>query len=500
MARLRSYRRCFVAVCCLLAVHAAPLASQSASARGTIRGTIFDSLATGRPLVDAEVFLDGADRATRSDPRGRFRLDSVTPGEYALVFYHPSLDALGLSGPVRRIRVGEGEILDVELFTPSRGVFYQATCAAPADTGLGVLVGTVVRGTALKPVEGARVTASWTLWSITQAGMRQTIQEATALADRTGAYKLCGIPTDVPVQLRVQSGDGGIALEEMSLAERVVEARRVVLPDTSASLGELPLPSPAGSPNLSGRRNLEQGTASLVGVVRTPDGRPVANAQVALPDLGVFVVTPADGAFSLTGLPGGQRWVEVRAIGFRPLRVRAAFAEGKVARLTATFDATVTTLATLKVIGRAPPIETSGFEQRRRTGTGVYLSAQDIEKRRAYSVNDLFTGIPGVEVRLQGMSAVVVISRALGTGGVMANRCDPVWYVDGVRFRDADYGQQLFGADISSRPSFLDNIIRPSEIAGIEVYRSLSSAPPQYQPLDSSCGVILVWTKRRYGQ
>ncbi|HEX4934451.1 MAG TPA: hypothetical protein VFV33_14780, partial [Gemmatimonadaceae bacterium] len=50
------------------------------------------------------------------------------------------------------------------------------------------------------------------------------------------------------------------------------------------------------------------------------------------------------------------------------------------------------------------------------------------------------------------------------------------------------------------RPVGLDAIMRPNDIEGIEVYKNVASAPPQYQPLDSSCGVILVWTRRRPGR
>jgi hypothetical protein len=469
----------------------------------TIRGTVFDSLETGRYLSDADVFLDGADRAVRTDSRGRFALENVPAGTYRLAFYHASLDAIGVQGPVRSVTVTAGQILDVELFTPGREAFYVAACSAPPDSGLGVLLGTVTRGAgpAATPAARARLVAGWTMWTLGRQGMRQTLREAAAMTDASGAFKLCGVPNDIPVLVRTESAEGDLVLNEISLSERVVVQRRFALPEAPDASVDPARLAPRGVTNVAaGRADAGRGTAVLAGTVRTPDGRPVSNAQVALPDLGIAVNTPADGSFVLQGLPGGPRWVEIRAIGFRPLRARAALAEGKVSRLAATFDAAVTVLATLKVLGARASLETTGFEQRRRTGSGVYLTADDIEKRRAYSVNDLFAGIPGVEVRLQGMSAVVVISRAMGSGGVMANRCDPVWFVDGVRFRDSDFGQQLEGADISSRPSFLDNIIRPAEIAGIEVYKSLSSAPPQYQPLDSGCGVILVWTKRRPGK
>jgi hypothetical protein len=39
-------------------------------------------------------------------------------------------------------------------------------------------------------------------------------------------------------------------------------------------------------------------------------------------------------------------------------------------------------------------------------------------------------------------------------------------------------------------------IPRPQDVYGIEIYRNLTGAPPQYQALNSTCGLILIWTTR----
>ena len=58
--------------------------------------------------------------------------------------------------------------------------------------------------------------------------------------------------------------------------------------------------------------------------------------------------------------------------------------------------------------------------------------------------------------------------------------------MDGVRlYADPELGLQL------------DQVIpRPQDVYGIEVHRNVATAPPQYQPLNSTCGVILIWTQR----
>jgi len=43
----------------------------------------------------------------------------------------------------------------------------------------------------------------------------------------------------------------------------------------------------------------------------------------------------------------------------------------------------------------------------------------------------------------------------------------------------------------------LDNLVRPSEVSGVEVYTSTAGAPAQYAGAGGGdCGMVLVWTKR----
>lgn len=37
--------------------------------------------------------------------------------------------------------------------------------------------------------------------------------------------------------------------------------------------------------------------------------------------------------------------------------------------------------------------------------------------------------------------------------------------------------------------------VKPSEIAGAELYPHGVGAPPQYQELNGSCGIVLIWTR-----
>ena len=66
--------------------------------------------------------------------------------------------------------------------------------------------------------------------------------------------------------------------------------------------------------------------------------------------------------------------------------------------------------------------------------------------------------------------------------------------------RGADSTDRIDGAHIPVWPEGLtgndiDRWVDPHEIAGIELYVDL--VPPQFQPTLSSCGSIVIWTKRR---
>jgi hypothetical protein len=93
--------------------------------------------------------------------------------------------------------------------------------------------------------------------------------------------------------------------------------------------------------------------------------------------------------------------------------------------------------------------------------------------------------VPGVRLLPNGSSYLVELQRGQGQifNPALANYCPPSYFVDGVYF-------PLPPLQTPSLP-----LVR-EEILALEVYSNIFSAPPQYQRLDSGCGVILVWTKR----
>ncbi len=109
--------------------------------------------------------------------------------------------------------------------------------------------------------------------------------------------------------------------------------------------------------------------------------------------------------------------------------------------------------------------------KRRTRGSGHYVSRSDIERQRPAYVSDVLRSVPGVSVRSSGIGSVV---RLRG--------CRPAIFMDGVQAMNAE----------------LDEVARPSDIEGMEIYSSWAGVPPQFVDRSGrSCGAILVWTRRR---
>ena len=77
----------------------------------------------------------------------------------------------------------------------------------------------------------------------------------------------------------------------------------------------------------------------------------------------------------------------------------------------------------------------------------------------------------GFTVVGEGLDAKVRSTRGLSSFNMS---CDANVVIDGMQHQDI-------------------NLVAPSSIAGIEIYRGAAGAPAEY---DSSCGVVVIWTKR----
>jgi hypothetical protein len=132
-------------------------------------------------------------------------------------------------------------------------------------------------------------------------------------------------------------------------------------------------------------------------------------------------------------------------------------------------------LGAVEVQGKAH-VNVPGFEDRAKRGFGTFLTREDIDKRQPILLTDLFRSVPGLTVGFDGTNYIVQSSRSVGTG------CQVQWWVDGSPF--------------DNMAGDMDQMLRPDDIEAVEVYKSASEVPVQFQGRDASCGTVVVWTKR----
>lgn len=451
-----------------------PLLAQSA-----LHGTVVDSLAGG-PLAGATVQLVRSDRPLQgltavTDAGGNFGFGALEPGRYVVVFFHPRLDSLGLQMPLRAVDVGVGETA-LALATPSAGTIAAATCGPPSADSTGLVLAQVRDADTGASLPGSAVRVSWSELVMGGGGLRSSRLMAEAVADDAGRVALCSIPTDVPV---IASAE--LAGAASGPVELVVPPRGFVHRDLRIGRGTaaevIATATDADDDSFVQRR----GSARLVGTVRTADGRPVPHAGVMVHGTAAADTTGPNGTFVLNALPAGSYTLEARAIGWQPWRMAVNLASARTDTARVVLTQAVQALDRVTVYGKPSrgSRDLEGFLRRQHSGYGRYLGQEQIERRNAFDVTDLLRDVPSLRIVQGGESMFDKV--------ILLRKCVPTVYLDGHEVRD--------GA------TSIRDMVTPIELAGIEVYNSPTSAPPELLPnyKKYDCGVVAFWTKWRMG-
>jgi len=482
-----------------------------------LAGTVRDSIRSG-PLADARVELvpaaarESAGYRAVTDSLGAFSFDSVAPGRYLIGFFHARLDSLGIAPTTRIIDVGDDAVQRViTLAVPSARSVAAALCGAPNEN-TGVMFGRLLAADDASPVKQATVHARWGELVVDAGRLKREIRTVRFEVGETGRYVLCGLPTNVTVLVSVGDADDverpaertGIVdttrtsvpsawsgTLELSVDSATMTTYRDILVTTearaSASLGTQLLDSPADAPVAPTRTTR---TAALIGRIVRPDGSPLRGARVrirAARDADASgdreATTGDDGRYALDGLPGGTQPVEVIALGFSPIRGIVDLRP----RRAATFNATVATFATVLdavTVYAALPIR-AGHEfaiRRADDRRTTFVTADDIARRTPVSTSFALAGVNGLRV-VPGEGGRLKLSGRLGPLGSPqfgGSVCSLRVFIDGFPLENV--------GDI-------DNVIRPNELGGVEVYDDAYSAPPKYGGGGSPCQVVLLWSK-----
>ena len=447
-----------------------------------IGGVVTDSIA-GVPLANATVQLAGEQNraltfTTQTDSLGRWRLPSVRPGRYLAGFFHPALDAMGMEPPVTLVDIQPDTAARLDLGTPGPSALRARLCPQTAPDRA-VLLGIVGSADTGAPIAEAKVVLTWSEMRLSEEGLRNVKRRLPVRVRPDGGYLACDLPADVDLVANAEAPRRRGGLIELRLEQRSLTRRDFALGDSTSVLTVvLPDTSAAREGRLEQPITVARGTAALSGSVRARDGRPLQGARVQLWGSDVQGSTGASGTFALSGLPSGTYALEVRAIGYAPKRVAVTLSNRRPNAVGVVLDERLNTLQSVVVQADRTKLQKdfTGFQERAKRGMGRFLNEEEIEKRNALALTDVFRTIPSLHVVPNGGGFGYALQ---GRGG-----CAPDVFVDGVRVFD--------GA------TDLDQIVKPQDVAGVEVYNGAATVPAQFASVGAGggCGVVVVWTKR----
>jgi len=207
-------------------------------------------------------------------------------------------------------------------------------------------------------------------------------------------------------------------------------------------------------------------------------GGPLHDAQVSLLGAGVGTYTDSAGHFVLPNVPAGPDTLHVRLIGFAEQSVPISLTPGRLTTATLMLSQTVLKVEDIHVsVRRMLPIDKlSGFENRRRSRQGVFVTPEEVDKKREFASKsaDLLRGLPGLSV---GQSQVGHTSIRVPRG---QRWCTPFIWVNH-----------------QPMPNLHIDDLSPEDVLAMEIYRSGSETPPQfvYRGFSGQCATIVVWTR-----
>jgi hypothetical protein len=194
-----------------------------------IDGTMFDS--TGRPFRGVLVHLAGHRARVVTDTLGRFHIDSLAAGSYAVLAEHPGYAALGFLAGSASVTLGEGGAAQIALRSARAREIVPRMCGGlppvPQHATLRLIVLDSATATAISDLS---VTASFMVSLEDGSGLGRE-RRMSRSTDPGGAVTFCGLPAGVPVELSLTSEAGQpIPLAVVGLKKNEIVARLIRVP------------------------------------------------------------------------------------------------------------------------------------------------------------------------------------------------------------------------------------------------------------------------------
>lgn len=213
----------------------------------------------------------------------------------------------------------------------------------------------------------------------------------------------------------------------------------------------------------------------VTGIVVDEGKVPVPSAELVLKRQGEqsrVVRSGTDGRFSFPDVRPGPIALTVRRMGYtaRTLNIDVT-AAGVASPVEVKLEEIASDIAAVLVEGSKGHLQ-EFYEHKATSNFAKFFERKDIEKRNPIYLSELLRTVAG---------ASLYASERTGNR-IMLRDCKPMVWVDGMRAPGAE----------------LDEVARPMDVAGLEVYPSSAGLPPQYQDRNNRmCGAIVVWTRNQ---
>ena len=440
----------------------------------SLRGIVTDSLHE-IPLRGALVRVENTTRESVTDSLGRYRIDSVSAGQHRLLVIHPLLDTLGISLVTQPMSFAAGDDKEIFLSVPGNETLVSLLCtAARRALGPAALVGFVRDADTEAAAQGAKVSLLW--YESDPLGFKKTPRVREQQIGPDGRYRICGLPETMNGKLQVfrggvQTGEVPVELGGTS-GSNLLAMRSMSISSTSQVVA-------SASTDTGAKTTIVRGRSRVTGKILNKYGQPIVGARVELQNTGAATKTRANGDFTLDSLPSGTQTLEIRQLGFAPTEVAVELSAANPQNVTVKMTDYVPVLSEMRVTAnREHGLSDVGFADRKKSGMGYYLDADQLKTRQTVQFSDMLRTVPGVRVQPGGNGTNVITSSRNPTGGCVT------FYVDGAPW------QQM-------TPGDLDTYVRPEEVAALEVYNG-STTPAQFQqPGLTGCTTVVIWTERR---
>jgi hypothetical protein len=439
-----------------------------------LRGVVSDSV-TGTPITAAQVSVLGTLLDAETDAAGSFTIKGMLPGEYVLEVRTPSLDSASAVHQSPLVFSDSGATLSIRV--PNASQLIAALCRAGGAKleQPGVVFGSVSSRDSVPP-RNVRVIVEWT-----DAAAGKQARWLDARTSAQGAFRACGVPLGVPLMVRAESDAATSTPSEV----RIPPNGRFVRADMTLD-----------------RLRAVAAASVFTGTVSDSLERPIAGADISIPELGLSAQTNDRGRFRIADISPGEHRILVRRVGYGAADAKIEFPSNQTVDKRVILSRFVL-LDSVIVTGATRDIRMEEFEENRKLGLGHFLTRADLAKAEGRTLSGVVEQLSGVKM-IQGQGngtwvassrgprslRVICYDREGGSRDCPTTYCYAQVYLDNI---------PLYRGPGDNAPVPNLRQYAPEQIEAIEYYASPAQTPVKYQTLNSPCGVLVMHTRRWFG-